>query len=344
MADPVIRSASLNGYLELARSLGLNPAAMMRRAGLSRRCLDDPETPISALAVSALLEGSAAAAGVENFGLRLAQGRRLANLGPLSIVLREAPTGRQALDTLCRYLRLLNASLLTRIEDSGDTVLIREEFLLDGADSVRQSMELAVGVMQRILAELLGPRWKPRRVCFAHRPPQSLALHHAVFGRQVEFNSAVNGIVCAAADLAAPLPPADTGMAPYAQRFLDQALSQADGSTHDAARQLIAALLPGGRCSAEQVAQHLGMDRRTLHRHLLTRGSNFSALIAQVRREFAVRQIRDSDRSLAELAELLGFSSASALAFWFRQQFGCSVSQWREAHVTPEAAASPVST
>ena len=328
-STPVIRSASLSGYVELATRLGLNPQAMMLKTGLSPRCLDDPETPISVTAVRELLEASAAAAKVEDFGLQLARGRRLANLGPLSIVLREEPTARQALDTLSRYLRLLNASLITRIEDHGEVVVIREEILAEGATSVRQSMELAVGVMYRILVELLGTYWKPKQVCFSHRAPPDISSHQAFFGPNLEFNSSFNGIVCAARDLAARLPTSDTGMAPYARRFLDQALSSNRAHTIDAARQLVAALLPGGRCTADQVAQHLGMDRRTLHRHLKADGMSFSSMMQGVRRELAQRQIRESDRSLAELAELLGFSGASALAYWFRQQFGCTVLQWR---------------
>lgn len=327
---PVIRSASLHGYPELARTLGLNPQAMMRKAGLSARCLDDPETPLRVHAVRHLLESSAQAAGVEDLGLQLARGRTLANLGPLSIVLREQPTARQALDTLCRYLRLLNASLLTRIEDHADLVIIREEVLLDGDGPVRQSIELAVGVMYRMLGELLGPAWRPRQVCFSHRPPRDLASHIALFGSKIEFNSSFNGIVCAARDLVARLPTTDSGMAPFARRFLEQALSTTRGNTSDNVRQLVAALLPGGRCTADQVAQHLGIDRRTLHRHLLIEGENFSSLMQSVRSEFAVRQLRDSDRPLAELAELLGFSGPSALAFWFRQQFGCTISAWRK--------------
>lgn len=332
---PVIRSASLSGYVELARSLGLHPHAMMRKAGLSPRCLDDPETPISVVAVRQLLESSAQAAVAEDFGLQLARGRRLSNLGPISIVLREEPTARQALDTLGRYLRLLNASLLTHIEDHADVVIIREEFLIEGAGSVRQSIELAIGVMYRILAELLGNAWKPRRVCFAHRPPADLTSHRALFGKDLEFNSSFNGIVCAAKDLTARLPTHESGMSTYARRFLDQALSNTRGNTIDSARQLIAALLPGGRCTADQVAQHLGMDRRTLHRHLHTEGHSFSSLLLAIRSEFAIRQIHDSDRSLAELAELLGFSGPSAFAFWFRQRFGCTVSAWRQSPTRP---------
>ncbi|MBU3738233.1 MAG: AraC family transcriptional regulator [Rhodoferax sp.] len=325
----VIRSASLSGYVELAQSLGLNPQAMMAQVGLNLRCLDDPETPISVLAVRQLLESSAQAAGVEDFGLQLARGRRLSNLGPISIVLREAPTARQALDTLGRYLRLLNASLLTHIEDHADVVIIREEVLIEAGGSVRQSIELAIGVMFRILRELLGPGWRPRQVCFTHRAPLRGDSHSQLFGSAVEFNSAFNGIVCAARDLTAPLPDRESGLSPYARRFLEQALSDAPGTTLGSARQLIAALLPGGRCTADQVAQLLGMNRRTLHRHLEADGASFSSLLHTIRTEFAGRQIRDSDRSLAELAELLGFSGPSPFAYWFRRQYGCTVSQWR---------------
>ena len=334
--SPVIRSASLSGYLELAQSLGLNAQSMMARAGLSLRCLDDPETPISVLSVRHLLESSAQAAGIEDFGLQLARGRRLANLGPISIVLREEPTARQALDTLGRYLRLLNASLLTHIEDHADVVIIREDVLIDGGGPVRQSIELAIGVMYRILLELLGPQWRPRQVCFMHRPPANLESHRQLFGAVVEFNSPFNGIVCGAKDLGAQLPRQESGMSHYARRFLEQALSRAPGNTLDSARQLISALLPGGRCTAEQVAQLLGMDRRTLHRHLLAEGESFSSLLRAIRAEFATRQIRDSDCALADLADLLGFSGPSPFAFWFRQHFGCTVSQWRRAHAADQ--------
>ena len=328
-AVPVIRSASLRGYVELARSSGLQPESLMRQAGLSARCLDDPETPISVAAVRELLETSARLSGVEDFGLQLARGRRLANLGPISIVLREAPTARQALDTLVRYLRLLNSSLVTQIEEYGDVVVIREDVLVDGAGGVRQSIELAVGVLHRILVELLGPRWQPRQVCFAHRAPADLTSHRALFGSNLEFNAGFSGIVCAAQDLTARLPTLESGMAAFAQRFLDQAMSASQGSTSDSVRQLIAALLPGGRCTAEQVAQHLRIDRRTLHRHLAAEGETFTTLMCRIRRDFATRLIRDGDHPLAELADLLGFSGASVFAFWFRRQFGCTVSQWR---------------
>lgn len=324
----VVRSASLNGYMELAQSLQIDPRAQMRRVGLSPRSLIDPEMPISAEAVRRLLEASAAASGVEDFGLRLASQRSLSNLGPISLVLKEEPTARQALDTLCRYLRLLNASLLTRIEDHGHTVVIREEILIAPSTSIRQAVELAIGVMFRILRELLGPGWQPLRVCFMHRPPQDTASHRAYFGAPVDFNAALNGIICAAADLRKPLSGSNPEMARFARQYLDHALSHQHQSTRDTVRQLVVALLPGGRCTAQQVAQHLGVDRRTVHRHLAEAGESFSDVLQSVRVELVERQVRDSDLPLSEVAALLGFGSSSAFAHWFRSTHGCSVSAW----------------
>jgi AraC-like DNA-binding protein len=302
---------------------------MLRRAGISTRSLEDPETLIPAESVRAILESSAKAAGVEDFALRLAARRTLSNLGPISLILKEEGTPRQALDTLCRYLRLLNASLITRLEETGDTVTIREDMLVKTFTPMRQSIELAVAVMFRILRELVGTQWKPLQVSFAHRPPTDSSRHKAFFGSPVLFNQDFNGIVCALADLQAPQTGSDPGMARFARQYLDRAMSQQTNSTRETVRQMIVALMPGGRCTSQSVAHHLNLDRRTIYRYLLEEQTTFSALLQEVRAELVVRQLNDSDLPLTEVAGLLGFSSPSAFGHWFRGSFGCSVTQWR---------------
>jgi AraC-like DNA-binding protein len=92
---------------------------------------------------------------------------------------------------------------------------------------------------------------------------------------------------------------------------------------------LVAALLPTGRCSLEGVAQHLGCDARTVQRRLAECSVKFSEIVEAQRAEIVVRLIEDKARSLPAVAELLGFSAQSALARWFREHFGCSITQWR---------------
>ena len=70
--------------------------------------------------------------------------------------------------------------------------------------------------------------------------------------------------------------------------------------------------------------------RRTLYRHLDAEGLSFTVLLDEVRRELALRHLRDSNMPAAEIAQLLGFSAPSGFSHWFRAHFGFSVTQWRK--------------
>src|SRR4051794_18843767 len=97
---PLIRTNTLTGYAGLARSLGLDPAALMAGVGLNIRDLDVPDRWIPAAPAARLLELSAEQSGCPDFALRLADLRQLGTLGPLSVVLRDEPDVRSALGLL----------------------------------------------------------------------------------------------------------------------------------------------------------------------------------------------------------------------------------------------------
>jgi AraC-like DNA-binding protein len=244
-------------------------------------------------------------------------------------MVREETTARRAVETLSRYLRSHSELLTMRIEDAGDLVILREEIEPDFRAPMRQAIELFVGYLFSILRELLGPSWAPRRVCFMHAAPATLTGHLKVFGRFVEFGCYFDGIVCAAKDLAGPLPSADPVMARYARQYLDAMISRPDMTLADKVRQMVRELLPLGRCTIEKVAQHLGVDRRTIHRHLARTGDTFSSVVDTVRAELAVSYLDDGRRRLTDIADLLGFSAQSAFARWHRRQFGCTVTERR---------------
>jgi AraC-like DNA-binding protein len=321
----LIRSASLTGFTDLAQSAGLDPFAMLRKAGLPRRCLDDNETLISMEAVCRLLNRCAQAGEMEAFGLRLASRRNIWELGPVSLVIKQESTALAAIKTLLGYNRVLSDALLAQVDEEGDVVVIREELVLGQSVPTRQTTELTVGVMFQVLRDLIGSGWQPRVVCFTHRPPSDLRFHHSFLGKSLEFNRAFNGIVCAASDMTRKLPPTQAGLASFARGFLDTALSRRKQQTHrESVRHLIAALLGNGRCTADKVAQHLGISRQTLHRQLSLEGEQFKSVLDSIRRDMVMNLCNDSDHSLEDTAAMLGFSSASAFAHWFRASFGTS--------------------
>ena len=326
----LIRSASLTNYAEVARAAALDPRRMLREFGLPPHCLDEPDLVVPMDSVRAVLEASAERSGVEAFGLLMAEARRLSNLGPLGLLIREQPTLRLAVEAFVSYGRRMNESLLLTIEEAGDVVVLREELVMGHTSAVRQSTELAIGVAFRMLRQFLGAEWRPRRVCFAHDPPADRTVHARVFGRNVEFGHDFNGIVCARADLARANPEADPQLARMARRLLDEASQPADaGANASQVREIVVLLLSGGGCSVDRVAQHMGIDRRTIHRRLAREGESFSAIVEAVRRELADRYLHDRGRKLTEVASLLGFSGASGFSHWYRKQYGVKPSATR---------------
>ena len=155
------------------------------------------------------------------------------------------------------------------------------------------------------------------------------SVHERVFGRNVEFDHDFNGIVCARSDLEVPNPNADPGLARLARQMLESDAATPSPEMTAQVREVVVTLLGTGTCSVDRVAQHLGVDRRTIHRRLVHEGETFSAIVDAVRRELAARYVNESHRSLAEVASLLGFALPSGFSRWYRQHFNAKPSAQR---------------
>jgi AraC-like DNA-binding protein len=326
----LVRAASLTNYSEVARASGLDPVRMLFDAGLNPGVLREPDLMIPAERVGQLLQASATLSGNESFGLRMAESRLLSNLGAVGLLIRDQATLRDSLDMLMRYQALLNGALSMAVEECGELVVIREAVMAGHAHQpTRQRVELALGVMVRLIRQLLKSDWQPRRVCFEHPAPRDASPHLRFFGCGVEFDYDFNCIVCAKADLDARNPSADPAMVRYAQQLLDASAVSPQATLLEDVRRTILLLLPSGRCGIEQVAGHLGLVCRTIQRRLAEQGRSFSSILNDIRKELAVRHVIESDRPLTEVATLLGFSAPSAFSRWYHAEFGCSAKESR---------------
>lgn len=326
----LVRSASLTHFGEVASSCGLEGRALLAEVGLPPSCLDDADLKVPARAVGRLLELAAERGRDPAFALRMVESRRLSNLGLLALLVRDLPTLRSVLEALLRHIHLHNEAMSVHVEQVSNLVVVRLELMTEGQPALRQAHELAVGVTFRVLSVFMGAGWQPRLVCFSHRAPASLKVHKRVFGPAVEFGHDFNGIVCNAADLDAPNPGADPVMARYTKRLLERA-EGSQATTTERVRRTVVLLLPRGHCRIERVAQHLGVDRRTVARRLAAEGTTFSALVNSLRADLVARYVDDRSRSLGDISALLGFSAPSAFSRWHRQLFGRAAStRWRQ--------------
>lgn len=329
---PLARYAALNDYIGLGQSLGLDPARLVRENGLDPASLSLQDRWVPAAAVAELLERSAAESGREDFGLLLAERRRLSNLGPISLVIREEPDVRSALNLMVRHQHMYNESLHIRLAERNGIATARLHLDIGQPGSTRQATELATGALHGILRSFLGVHWQPVETTFTHSAPHNQDTHLRLFGPHLKFDHEFTGITVYTKDLDTTNQMSDPLLRPYAQHFLDAVNTSPDTTTRDRVQELIELLLPTGRCTAEQVARSLGIDRRTIHRHLAAQGHTFTDILDATRRDLAQRLVGNRQRSLTEIADLLGFSSPASFTRWFRAHFGSSPSRWRRTH------------
>jgi AraC-like DNA-binding protein len=94
-------------------------------------------------------------------------------------------------------------------------------------------------------------------------------------------------------------------------------------------RQMLRVEMPSGRCSADAIAGHLGMHRRTLNRHLKAAGTGFKTVANEVRFEVARQLVADTDIPLAQVSAALDFSEPAAFTRAFQRWSGVSPSKLR---------------
>jgi AraC-like DNA-binding protein len=339
-----VRCAAVHGYVGLAESVGLEPAQLLARVGLSMADLAVPDRWVPAAAVARLLELSATESGREDFALQLAQLRRLSTLGPLSVVLREEPDLRSALHLLIRYEHSYNQALRITLTEEGGLATLAISLEFGEPAPPRQSRELAVAALLDLVRRLRHPQWQPQAVCFTHPPPSDLTAHRRLLGAALRFDHEFTGLVFSAREVDsanALADPDDPALRTYTRRVLRSLPPPPTPDLVERVRELVQLLLPLQRCTMPQVARALGVSKRTLHRHLDAQQQSFAAIVTGIRASLAERYLATERYAISDIASLLGFGSSSAFSRWFHGRFGVSPAAWR-AQTRPAAPSVPL--
>ena len=328
MRQPMVRSSILSDLQPFLAERGASAHDRLREVGLPLRCLAEPDYLVRVGKVNRLLELASQRLAMPDFGLQLSRTRRLAKLGVVGALMRDEQTVRDALQRFIANSHLNSSATWLQLREEGDLALLRVFIDADRQPAIRQATEMAVGGLVRILQQLLRPDWRPREVWFCHTPVHTAGLVRQFFGCPVRFGAEWDGFAFDRNDLDQGLPLADAGLARYVQMAATQATPHADSPRVHRVKQRIFALMMDGRCSAGEVAASLGIDRRTLHRHLAAEGTGYQQVHDAIRLEIAQRQLRTGTAHLSQLAQAVGCGSLSSFSRWFKLQTGLSPTRW----------------
>jgi AraC-like DNA-binding protein len=271
------------------------------------------------------VESGAVATQTPDFGSRLAQRQGIEILGPVGLAGRTSKTVAEAFETLEQYLGAYSpaiSAVLTPEPIDGNSFL-EFKILIPHPPAHPQTTELSVGVMLRVLRFLLGPGYTPTVVHLPHSPLTDREDYLRYFSCTPRFGSDRAGFVIPTEDLQRPLV-RDEMAHRVVLEYLDTVVDRHQPTMSSSIRELIRQLLSTGSATVPVIAEQFRLHPKALRRRLVAEGTNFNAVVDDVRREMAERYLRDTDMTLNHLARELGYAEQSVLCRSCQRWFGAS--------------------
>lgn len=329
----MVRASGLQGYADLMRSLGADPAALLRRYRIPPASLSDEDALLSLRSCVHLLEASAVETGCADFGLRLSRVQDIRVLGPLGIVLQNAPTVREAWDYTSRHLFVHSPGLVMGIHDVSslieDAAEMTVEIRLARLPGQRQTIDLCLGDVHHITLLLAGQHYKLRAVTLPHAPLASLSVYKRFFGAPVFAEQPRAALHVSRETLRADLRGANPALRKITEDYLARHFRVPGESTSARVRLALRRTLGTQLGTKTDVAALLAIHPRTLQRRLAFEHTSFEAIREETRKDAALHYLGATGIPLGQLADLLGFSEQSAMTRSCRRWFGVPPSALR---------------
>ncbi len=317
-------------FPSLVRDLGGDPALLEQVGLVPDRC--GAEGGATYRQWIAAMELAAIELGVPDFGMRLARRQGGAGVyGPLGQVMRNSRTFGEALS----YVVTHNAahSLAARVwkgrTATGQHVFLGHDILVENMPDRCQAIEQILLLGQLGARLITGERVNGRRVHFRHREISSPDTYRRNFGCEVLFCRNEDGIAFRARDMDCPVHDADAGAFARATSFIEKSYARARPPLSAQVRGVLMQHLWTTECSTEKVAEILAMHPRTLHRRLRQEGMSFQQIKDELRCDYMVYYLQQTDLDLALISEKLGFAEQSTMSHFARHMLDASPSELR---------------
>ncbi len=343
------RSPSVLGtmILPIARALrlqGVDPTPVFEQAGIDPAVVINPDQRISMTKMRALWHLIAEATDDEAFGLRAAEQIQPATLHGLGLAVLASSTIYDVLKRLVRFASVLHTGIELRLNERGKLVdldigLAREFESPDHLKVDPLGEDFAMGVIVVMCRLTLGEYFSPIE-CQCRRPaPEDPDAFMALFGCPVSFGSRLVRITFVKSDINEQLASANPELARANDEQTETYL--ATYTRVSASRAVVGKIverLPDGPPSQKAIAEAMCVSNRTLQRKLKEEGTSFIDLLQDARLSLARKYLAQPQRSIVEIAYLLGFSEPSTFSRAFKRWTGQAPADYRASLLADSAA------
>ena len=266
------------------------------------------------------------------FSVRIGQQMKIDDYGVLGLSWKTCSWAGEIFERSERYFKLLSNTYLFKVEKDSEIsrVYLKREAHRRGAElSNEATFSATVVVLQAITESNISPV----EVSFKHAPPKKLDDYKRAFNCHILFNQPQNYIAYKTEDLHMRTAKADESINKFLVERVEEETRGIELSANkivNDVEHLIRDALPSGIPGVEQIGQLMGMSRRTLTRRLSENGLTFRDLIKRIQEEVSKDLLKNSTRSIAEIAFETGFSEQSAFSRAFKNWTNQSPAEFRK--------------
>ena len=322
-------------YLQTAETCGVDYLPFLETAGIHPDVLKDNNKRISNKAMENLLALLIPASNDPCFGLHSARFVEPASYSVLGYISMNCSTLRETLANTAIYEKIVG--------DMGvSSTIIEDGFVLQRWDCRftdplvrRHAIENVLGSWQVYAREFAHIDTTSTDCIWLEHPapadPQLLNDYREVFGCDVHFDQDASGIRFREEFLDTPLPQADKKLLMTLLDHATQILTEIDRDQPITIRvkNLLRLMLKEREPSSTQVAEVLNMSSRTLQRKLVAEGTQYQAVLNEVRLELALYYLENTTLSLDRIAHELGYAEARSFYRSFKQWTGRTAGSYR---------------
>jgi AraC-like DNA-binding protein len=334
------RASTLGPIAEVVAAAGGSIDRVFRRADLPLGLLEAPDTLLPLRDHFRLLMVASRELHDEVFAARLGRQTSVAGLGVFGRWVTQAPTLLEAIHragTSLPYM-LQNATQLV-VRRHGSEIHWSYE-LSDPAREGRQQNEmLAIWYMIAVVRHFAGACWLPSRIVFGDLPARLRSSVGVLFGTDTAIGDAASTIVFDRRLLTAVNPKLGQGDGLTASE-LGRIFDLPDPEDLPGRLSVLIELeLLDRRPTLARVGSRSGLARRTLQRRLGEFGLSYSDLLRNALQRRAVRLLCQTDRTITEIASMLGYDDPAHFSRAFERWSGVPPTRWRhlqEPRVRPD--------
>lgn len=309
------------GWRVILGDLGINPANVLKRAGLPDDLFKREAETLDTNQYFALWRALEEEAQDEALAVKIGQVFTAEAFDPPIFAALCSPNLNVALQRIARYKALIGPMVL-HVRKRPDGTQIELEWLDKTQDPPLSLVSMELVFFVRLARIATRTEVKPLRVT-TPTPPSPGKVFTDFFGVPVQRDKA-HSVVFSPIDATLPFLTANDKMWNFFEPELRKRLSELDqeATTTDRVRASLLELLPSGTSSMEAVAKKLALSKRTLQRKLKAENVSFQAVLNETRESLASHYLKHSAMSGSEISFLLGFEDPNSFIRAFHSWTG----------------------